>query len=1495
MGRRARWRKCLVLIGFFSVSTSANAQQAPDEAARLLEEAIAAFTDRNGDHERVPPIVELAANGGNSKAQSALCNAYRLGRGVPGDKATAFGWCLKAGEQGDSEAQYSLGRMCAATGRFGGSAIAALWYRKAAEQGHVDAQFALAETYLRPVSGGEADDALQNAIDWYRKAARQGHARAQFGLGDVYERGRIGPAADEDAAIEWISRAAEQGLAEAQVRLGDRFAEGEEVSRDYQESFNWYLKALDSGQEDDARGTWGYTWGSYDGLARLAGLGFAPAAETIRVAAQQGTPQAQRSLAQMYAKGRGADQDFAMASHWYGRLTEQDAGAAIVGFRELAEQGHAPALERIRDLSEQGNARAQLELGAMYASGEGVAKDDSVAANWFFLAAEQGNVGALLQLSKIAEEGNGVARTRLGELAQRGSSRAQMSISHAAMSENPDVASAWIRRAAEQNHSWAQADLGLAYYAGMRGIKKDKEGAVAWTRKAAEQGVPLSQFFLGFMHYMGDGVPKDLVQAYAWLRAASEHSQQGGISALGRLMDLDMSGTSAMIEDFNDRAGRILGPERFSEAQRLAREYRERYVYPYQCGLLPDADEDAPELLFIFSPDRNEGSSQAESDGDGKEVVELGRHVVTGSRIRRIDVAEARLVVVITREDIELSGRQSVADVLRNNPVNSVGSARERSGSAWIGQSTINLHGIGANRTLVLLDGRRMPRSPVTANQAVDLNIIPLAAVQRIEILTDSASAIYGSDAIGGVVNIILRKDYDGIEVATSLDQPTREGADAESGVLTLGGATDRGRFLFSADFRNKEHIASADRFYTLGTTGYEAGATTYPTAPFRATWYSWENADNVSSWGNTLWPQHRAAPNCEQVVDPATGQRLLAGPYLSANGDEHCGFHYATLAWETTDLKRASVFLHADYELSPDHALRVQSLISTQNVHGRFAPPPGDIVLTEAAAAGLKRGFGFDIPYPELLPYTLRHRFVGMGNRNFEGMLTLHENVLLAYGSAGIFEYELEARHTRYDGREDSCCFPKAFTTLEYVSQGLYNPFDPLHPVNAGALSAISANSTRHSRADFRSYSGNVSFDLMRATGGPLSWAFGFDYFDEKYQDLYDPLSAGGDLLGRAGVSGAGERLIRALFGEALVPLLPNLQLSAALRWDQYDDAAGSELSSYLSARYQPTDWLLLRASWGEGFRAGSINNLYDGTSLWLQTGFDLVKCRRDGIAPPECGEGEYPTYTGGNPSLRPERSESYNFGVVVAWNSLTARADYWNVELENGIGLSPLQGLIGLEFEGQCLDTGHIETTRYTGTPAAIVRCGSGSFLKRDPATGVLLEADVFWDNTYRAQFRGVDVQVAYSLETTFLGDFQFRVQAGTILGLRTRSRTATEASSGLGAVSLAAAATGARPSDRSSAAIIWRYGNHTLSSYVHYVGGFGLPEAEFSISPHTEFDVFYQWAAPWDGRITVGVKNLTDEDPELGSFRTPLPQAYQLYSLDGRILHASYRHFF
>ncbi len=881
--------------------------------------------------------------------------------------------------------------------------------------------------------------------------------------------------------------------------------------------------------------------------------------------------------------------------------------------------------------------------------------------------------------------------------------------------------------------------------------------------------------------------------------------------------------------------------------------------------------------------------AQEESEED-EDQLELGRQVVTGSRIKRIDLEEARPVVVITREEIELSGQESVADVLRNSPVNTFGSSREVSGNSFIGQATINLHGIGSTRSLVLLDGRRLPRSPVTANQAIDLNILPLGAVDRIEILTDSASAIYGSDAIGGVINIILRKDYDGMEFGASLQRPTREGADADSGGVTIGGSTNRGRFLFAADFRNKGHIAAADRFYSKGNPGYDAGAADYPNAPFDATWYAWENTDNVSSWGNTIWPYYKAPSNCEQVVGP-DGERLLAGPYIARNGQERCGFDYTAYSWETADLKRSSAFLHADYELSPDHALRWQSIFSSTNNHGRYAPAVGFFRVPAGAAEGLKQGFDYDIPYPELLPYFLGHRFVGLGNRDFKATNTLFANALLAYGTVGMFDYEFEASHTRYDGREDSCCYAKSFTTSEYVSQGLYNPFDPLSPDNADAYGAITSNANRDIRGDLRTYSGTVSFDFLNAPGGPIGWAAGFHYEDELFYDIYDPLSAGGDLIGSAGNSGEGERVVKAGFAEVLIPVLSNLDVSAAGRYDSYDDSAGNETSLYLSARYQPTDWLLFRASWGEGFRAANMNNLYGARSFSAEGGTDLVACRAAGTPVEDCVEEQYPTFTGGNPLLAPELSDSYNLGFVVDWEPFTVRVDYWNLNIEDGIGLASLQGLIESELQGQCQNTGRTENTIDTGVPAEIIECSPGNVLKRDPATGALYEAEAGWGNTFKQEIGGLDVQLRYDLETATAGDFTFSVYGVRLLRYRSLSRTASDWSSSLGE----GVGDSARPKYQAQGLVRWNYTDHTLSIYARHIAGYARPEADFSASSHTEYDLVYRWTTPWDGQITAGVINVTDEDPEIDSFASPRPAVYDLYSLDGRIPYVSYRHFF
>ena len=887
-------------------------------------------------------------------------------------------------------------------------------------------------------------------------------------------------------------------------------------------------------------------------------------------------------------------------------------------------------------------------------------------------------------------------------------------------------------------------------------------------------------------------------------------------------------------------------------------------------------------------------AQQEGDDEDDEDQLELGRQVVTGSRIKRIDLEEARPVTVITREEIELSGQDSVADVLRNSPANSFGSSREVSGNSWLGQATISLKGVGSTRTLVLLDGRRMPRSPVTANQANDLNIIPLAAVDRIEILSDSASAIYGSDALAGVINIILRKDYDGMDVGASMSRPTRDGADVDSGGLTLGGSTNRGRFLFSASFRNKQHIASADRFYTKGNPGYDAGPADYPNAPFDATWYAWENTDNVSSWGNTIWPFFRAAPNCEQVTDPDTGERLLAGPYIAASGQERCGFDYTAFSWETADLKQASAFLHADYELNPDHALRVQSVYSTINNHGRYAPAVGFFPIPVEAIDGLKQGFNFDMPYPDLriswdpsLAYYLGHRFVGLGNRNFVATNTYFENALLAYGQVGMFDYELEARHSRYDGREDSCCYAKSFTASQYVSQGLYNPFDPLSPLNADAYGAITSNATRDIRADYRTYSGNVSFDMFEVPGGPVGWALGFEYIDEDFYDIYDPLSAGGDLIGSAGNSGEGVRVVRAAFAEAFIPVLSNLEVVAAARYDSYDDSAGNETSLYLAGLYQPTDWLLFRASWGEGFRAANMNNLYGAVSFSAEGGTDLVHCQRTGVSPDNCVEEQYPTFTGGNPLLAPELSDSYNIGFVIDWEPVTLRVDYWNLTVEAGIGLASLQGLINSELRGQCLNTGEIVRTIDTGAEAELIVCSPGNVLKRAAGSGILLEAEAGWGNTFRAKHAGAIAQGSYDLETAVAGDLQFGVWISRRLTHKSQGRADSDWSSFVGE--------NGNPKMRGTGWIRWSYTDHTVYLSARYTAGYVRPAAEFSAPSHTEYDLQYRWDTPWDGRFSIGVLNLTDEDPEIDSFASPRAALYELYSLDGRVPYVSYRHSF
>ncbi len=202
----------------------------------------------------------------------------------------------------------------------------------------------------------------------------------------------------------------------------------------------------------------------------------------------------------------------------------------------------------------------------------------------------------------------------------------------------------------------------------------------------------------------------------------------------------------------------------------------------------------------------------AEDDESTEPMEEV---VVTGSRIKRAVDDSASPVTIIDAVDLQISGHNSVADVLRNTTYNSFGSFRERSGTSFGQIALVDLRGLGPDRTAVLINGRRVPGNPFTGASSVDLNSIPLTAVRRIEILTDSASAVYGADAIGGVINFIMRDDYDGAEVQIGMTRPKAKGADEEQVKFLFGSSSERGKVLASAEYYRRKAIFDGDRDYS--------------------------------------------------------------------------------------------------------------------------------------------------------------------------------------------------------------------------------------------------------------------------------------------------------------------------------------------------------------------------------------------------------------------------------------------------------------------------------------------------------------------------------------------------------------------------------------------------------------------------------------------------------------------------------------------------------
>lgn len=817
-----------------------------------------------------------------------------------------------------------------------------------------------------------------------------------------------------------------------------------------------------------------------------------------------------------------------------------------------------------------------------------------------------------------------------------------------------------------------------------------------------------------------------------------------------------------------------------------------------------------------------------------EESADLERLQVTGSRIAREDFVGATPVTTITREDIEFSGQENVADLLRSTTFNSFGSFRERSGSSFGQVALVDLRGLGAGRTAVLVNGRRLPGNPFTGGSAANLNSIPINAIERIEVLTDSASAVYGADAIGGAINIILREDYEGAEASVFLTNPTRKGGDEKGANVVFGGAGDRGSFVFTAEWFERDPIFDGDRPYSRASfaPGDRLGVDTV----------------GVSQFGNTAFITAGPLAGAYRAVGDCPESAGFAGifDYPPVAGDTACGFPYADVSAQTGGIKRLGTFLNATYELTPDHTFYVQNTFSRVKSFGRYAPAAG---LFAISGDNPQNSFGEDL--------LLLHRFVGHGNRDDDTRAYEMDNVLGLEGRFGEIDYDFYARFYKGESVDYGTGYVLVNVIEDLVDRGLYDFNDPANPNNADAVNLSAATITR----DLRNDTWQTGLTL-NGFFGDIGWAAGAEYADTRYQDIYDSFREANNVIGSAGNTAAGERDRWAIFGEILVPLLDNLEMTVAARYDDYSDF-GSAFSPTVAFRYQPIDSLMLRASYGQGFRAPTLIQLNQVRAESNNNVRDLLGCELQGIPEEDCPTRQVTNFSGGNPDLQAEESESFNFGAVFTpTDNITLSGDIYRIDLDDAISQIGLGALLGLERDGQELPAG----TRIVRLPS-----GQIDFIETGQA------------NVQTIRVEGWDLRGEYTIRTDSLGTF---VPSVTYSRIKTYDFTSLPGGETTNLVKRFGS-----PAHRANLNVRWSQGDFTVNYTGRWISEtFSRSGPDSDLPNNSSFiqhDLVGSYNTPWNGEFQLGVRNLANKLPPIDPSSGWAGDAdLQLYPVEGRV---------
>jgi iron complex outermembrane receptor protein len=875
----------------------------------------------------------------------------------------------------------------------------------------------------------------------------------------------------------------------------------------------------------------------------------------------------------------------------------------------------------------------------------------------------------------------------------------------------------------------------------------------------------------------------------------------------------------------------------------------------------------------------------ADDDDADDEIEEV---IVTGSRIARAETDGASPIIAITAEDIRASGEMSLAEVLRQSSVNSFGSFQPSSGTTAQSQATISLRGAGAGRTLVLLDGKRMAGSPSYGGVASNINSIPFSAVERVEILTDGGSALYGSDALAGVVNVIMKKDFEGAEAYIYSGNPERGGGEQEAYGFTAGLTSELGNVVISFEHDSREIVYMADRWWSQRNfiDGKDASNAT-----------SYFDTLNASFYSCNMWSYASPGFGYEAIPD-CVGQSdfLGSGNTYNYGGGGVVLYPYNQIMAEDASTGRDTMFVNYNYDINDNHSVNARGIVTKVNGFGRYAPVAGYFGVECSKWGGcpyteaqLKAGAGWTDAADGAADWDavdIYYRMRSVGPRIGKNTDYFTDYLLDFTGDLGFADYSAFLHHSRADYGHMGYNYTLKSVASKLAEDGDFE-FANMSDAQAGKLryTEVSEDDMALSHAGF-TLIGDVDTGLPIA--GPMDWVVGFEYMSTDYSVLVDAQRASGNVMGSAGSSSSGYRDIRAWFVESRLPITDDIELNLAHRADDYSDF-GSANNSKLSLRWQAMDNLVVRASFSESFIAPTLDSLGMSTSFSADSATDRVQAANAGVA---ARSQQKQVYRLANPDLGPETGEYVNFGIV--WNitdDLNLAIDAYELTLENQETLVSANDMLLAEWAG-VLDnitsanpTARLVRNNYVAGSSAVDdgtgQCQYGQ-AQKVACLGSLKEIYAPMANAGGFEVSGFDIALNYSYDTENWGTFR------PMLDLTVVDEYLGE--DYLGGPLVELQGRNGLPEMRGIFTLAWGKGDWNAYYQYEYVDSMyessGFDVATLSSTPsgsldsHATQNIQISYTAVTDTTVTFGIRNLEDEDPVIDSNYSWNSYLYDIY---------------